>query len=477
MIQSMEILRMATAELEEKIEQELIENPILEKHENDPEAPTEEKHEKEKKEKDVDQKELVIEEGNNNEDDFERLLNLAQDVPDHFDDKPRVSSNRIQESGDRQHDMMANVTTRSETLQDYLMSQLSERDIEPPVFKLCEKIVSAISAESGGFFKASLTDLLPLDASEEDMDNAETALAYVQDCDPKGVGARDLKECLLLQLTLDIENYHSVHKLIVDHLDDLMHNRLPVIEKATGMTIEEIYAARDELRKLDPRPASEFADNFAAAVKPDLWLEQDDDGNWIVKMEEGPTRNLYISRYYRERLKTGKATADEKEFIKGKISSAQWLIESIEQRRSTLLRVAQAIFDHQTDFIDKGAEHLKALKMEQIAEKVGVHLTTVSRAVDDKYIETPRGIVALKSFFVLGTQTDDGEDVTYNKIRIELQKLIDAEDKAKPLSDFEIMNRLKTMSFNVARRTVTKYREKMGIPSSRQRRDYRKDSK
>ncbi|WP_075085108.1 RNA polymerase factor sigma-54 [Mariniblastus fucicola] len=474
MIQSMEILRMAATELEEKIEQELIENPILEQHTVDPDSTPEEKPKKEK-EKDVEQKELVIEEGDNanNEDDFERLVNLDQDVPDHFDERPRVSSNRVQESGDRQHDLMANVATRSETLQDYLLSQLGEREVEPDVMKFCEKIISAISAESGGYFKASLTDLLPLDASPEAIELAEIALAHVQDLEPKGVGARDLKECLLLQLTLDIENYHSVHKLIVDHLDDLMHNRLPVIEKATGMSIEEIYAARDELRKLDPRPASEFADNFVAVVKPDLWLEQDDEGKWVVKMDEGPARNLYISRYYRERLKKGKATKAEKEFIKGKISSAQWLIESIEQRRSTLLRVAQAIFDHQSDFIDKGPEFLKALKMDQIAERVGVNLSTVSRAVDDKYIETPRGIVALRAFFIQGTQTDAGEDVTYNKIRIELQKLIDNEDKAKPLSDFEIMNRLKNMSFDIARRTVSKYREKMGIPNTRQRRDYR----
>ena len=260
---------------------------------------------------------------------------------------------------------------------------------------------------------------------------------------------------------------------IRDSLDDLMHNRLPVIEKATGMSIEEIYAARDELRKLDPRPASEFADNFVAVVKPDLWLEQNDEGHWVVKMDEGPARNLYISRYYRDRLQAGKATKDEKEFIKGKISSAQWLIDSIEQRRSTLLRVAQAIFDHQSDFIDKGPEFLKALKMDQIAKIVGVNLSTVSRAVDDKYIETPRGIVALRMFFIQGTQTDDGEDVTYNKIRIEMQKLVDAEDKVKPLSDFEIMNRLKNMGFDIARRTVSKYREKMGIPNTRQRRDYR----
>ena len=466
---------MAKAELEEKIESELIENPVLEMRQNEGAGDEDQKEEnkKEKAEKDVEQKELVIdEEGRDNADDFERLLNLNNDIPDHFDEKPRTSANRVQEIGDRQHDLMANVTNRGETLQDYLMHQLMERELDPAVFKLCERIISSISAERGGYFQASLADLLPANATDEDMEMAETALAHVQDLDPPGVGARDLKECLLLQLTTEIENYHAVRTLIVDHLDDLMHNRLPLIEKTTGMSIEEIYEARDELRKLDPRPASEFVDNFVPTVTPDMWLEQDDENRWIVKMEEGHARSLYISKYYRERLESGKATPEEREFIKRKITAAQWLIESIDQRRGTLMKVAQAIFDHQSDFIDQGPEFLKSLKMEQIAEKVGVHLTTVSRAVDDKYIESPRGILPLRMFFIGGTTTEDGEDVTWNKIRIELQKLIDDEDKAKPYSDFEIMNRLKSMGFNVARRTVTKYREKLDIPSSRQRRDY-----
>ena len=152
--------------------------------------------------------------------------------------------------------------------------------------------------------------------------------------------------------------------------------------------------------------------------------------------------------------------------------AAQWLIESIEQRRSTLTRTAQAIVEHQKEFFDRGPEFIKPLKMEQIAEKIGVHVTTVSRAVGDKWLETHRGILPLRMFFVGGTTTEDGEDVAWNKIRIELQKLIDSEDKAKPYSDVELMRRLKTLGFNVARRTVTKYREKMDIPSSRQRRDW-----
>ena len=169
---------------------------------------------------------------------------------------------------------------------------------------------------------------------------------------------------------------------------------------------------------------------------------------------------------------SGDATPEEREFIKRKINAAQWLIESIQQRRSTLTRVAQAIVDHQTRFLDEGPESLEPLKMQQIADKVGVHVTTVSRAVDDKWIQTPRGIYPLKRFFVGGTKSDDGEDVAWDAIRLKLQEVVDAEDKTKPYSDDELVKQLKKHGLNVARRTITKYRRKMDIPSSRQRRDW-----
>ncbi len=213
-------------------------------------------------------------------------------------------------------------------------------------------------------------------------------------------------------------------------------------------------------------------DNFVPTVTPDIQLVQDDDGQYVVKIDEGPARSLYISNYYRQRLANGQATAEEKEFIRRKITAAQWLIESIEQRRNTLTKVAQEIVRHQKRFLEDGPEFLEPLKMQQIADKVGVHVTTVSRAVDDKWIETPRGILPLRRFFVGGTTNAAGEDIAWDRIRIELQKLIDSEDKSKPYSDDELVKRLKSLGLTVARRTVTKYRKKMQIPSSRQRRDW-----
>jgi RNA polymerase sigma-54 factor len=171
-------------------------------------------------------------------------------------------------------------------------------------------------------------------------------------------------------------------------------------------------------------------------------------------------------------LRDPNSTTEEREFIKKKINSAQWLIDAIEQRRGTLTKVAQAIVEHQTRFLDEGPEAIEPLKMQQIADRVGVHVTTVSRAVDDKWMQTPRGILPLRKFFVGGTQTEDGEDIAWDTIRIKLQEVIDKEDKSDPLSDEHLVEEMKKHGLNVARRTVTKYRKKMGIPSSRQRKDW-----
>ena len=476
MIQSMEILQMARAELEERIEQEMTENPVLEVKSEDPTLPSPEKTKDKDSSADVDQKELVVD-SDNNADDFERLLNLDNDIPDHFDERPRMSSNRIQEFSDRQHDLMANVEDRSDTLQNHLIMQLSELDLENQLHTMCERIISALNAEDGGYLKTNLADLLPADSNEDDLRMAESALRIVQQLDPVGVAARDLRECLLLQLREDTPHLDELRCLINGHLEDLRDNRIPQIQKATGYTIEQINDAWAELRKLDPKPASQYFATYVPSVTPDLWIETDDEGNYIVKMDEGPARSLYISNYYRKRLESGKATPEEREFIKRKVNAAQWLMEAIEQRRSTLTRVAQETINHQRAFLDRGPEAIQPLKMQEIADIVGVHVTTVSRAVDDKWIETPRGIFPLRRFFVGGTQTDDGEDIAWDSIRIKLQELVDNEDKSKPLSDDELVKRLKAMGFNVARRTVNKYRQKLRIPSSRQRRDWSKSKK
>jgi len=474
MIQSMEILQLPLQELQERIEQELVENPALELQERDPTLPDEPDEREDPREKAIEDKPLVVDEAHNNADDFERLLNLDRDAPDYFEESTRRSASRMEEDSDRAHDVISNVADRPESLQDYLVHQLGELELDAETMALCERIISTLDPKDGGYFRASLRDLLPADAGPEQMKQAELALVLVQSLDPPGIAARDLRECLLAQLDEDMDFYDEMKALISNHLEDLRDNRLPLIQKATGYDIETIQEAWADLRKLNPKPGAQFGEAFVPTVTPDVSVERSEEGHYKVIVDDSRTPTLHISKYYRERLASGTATPEEREYIKRKINAAQWLIESIEQRRSTLTKVSQAIVDHQTKFLEFGPEFIEPLKMQQIADKVGVHVTTVSRAVDDKYIQTPRGIFPLKRFFVGGTKSDEGSDVAWDIIRIRLQEIVDKEDKTSPLSDDELVEELKKQGLVVARRTVTKYRQKMNIPSSRQRRDWSK---
>jgi len=473
MIQSMEILQLPVLALQERIDQEMNDNPVLELREKDPNLPDEPTDRENPDAPSSQEKELVVDEGKDNKDDFERLLEMDQECPGQFaDERPRLSATGISEAGDRKHDAMANITARAESLQEHLEHQLGEMELDEPLRQMAERIVTGL--DSNGYLTGALEDLLASNASEEERALAQQALEIIQQLEPTGVGARDLRECLLLQLHPAIPYYDELKTLISSHMEDLRDNRLPAIEQATGYSIERIQNAWEQLRKLNPKPGAEFSAPAAPTVTPDVILVQEDDGTYKIQVDEVDVHRPRISNYYRERYLSPDATPEEKEYIKRKINSAQWLIDAIQQRRSTLTRVAQAIVDHQTRFLDEGPEAIEPLKMQQIADRVGVHVTTVSRAVDDKWIQTPRGIYPLRRFFVGGTTSADGEEIAWDTIRIKLQELIDHEDKRKPYSDDELVRQLKQHGLKVARRTVTKYRKKMDIPSSRQRRDWSK---
>jgi RNA polymerase sigma-54 factor len=469
MIQSMEILQLPIMALQERIEQEMQENPILEQREDDPDLPAEEVEFEAPDSPSEEERELVIDEAKN-EQDFERLLKMDEEWPDHFEEHTRPSRNRLDEEGERKHDAMANMIARPQSLQDYLHDQLGWFDLDPKLRAMADRII--YNLDPNGYLQSSLDDLLGPDASEEDRALIKQALAVVQRLDPPGVGARDLRECLLLQLTAGMPFHEQLHTLISSHLEDLEHNRLPVISRKTGYSIETIQEALQELRKLNPKPGADYADVFVPSVTPDVFVEPAEGGGYKVRLEDGRTPSLFISPYYRKLLMSQDANDETREYIKRKLSSAQWLIDSIEQRRNTLTRVSQAIVDHQTEFLSKGPDFIQPLKMQQIADKVGVHVTTVSRAVDDKWIQTPRGIFPLKRFFCGGTVSADGEEVAWDTVRLKLQEIIDKEDKQHPLSDEDLVKELGNHGITVARRTVTKYRKAMKIPSSRQRRDW-----
>jgi RNA polymerase sigma-54 factor len=474
MIQSMEILQLPAMALQERIEQEMNENPLLEQQEVDPLVPDETADDEAptKDTRSEDEKELVVDNDHDNQEDFERLQNMISELPNTFDESFRRSANRMQEDADRRHDLMANAISRPESLNDFLLHQLAEMDIDDRVEQIAERIISTLDARDGGYLRTPLADLLPAGHTPEDLQLAEQALGVVQSLEPVGIAARSLSECLLMQIKSSFPHHEEMKTLIESHLEDLAENRLPQIAKQTGYSIDLIQTVRDELHVLNPKPGAMFMETYVPNVTPDIILEQDDSGEYRVRLDDDRVPTLYISEYYRKRLQDPNSTPEEREFIKGKINGAQWLIDSIEQRRSTLTKVAQAIVEHQKKFLDEGPEAIEPLKMQQIADKVGVHVTTVSRAVDDKWIQTPRGILPLKRFFVGGTQTEDGEDVAWDTIRLKLQDLIDKEDKSDPYSDEKLVEELKKAGMTVARRTVTKYRKRMGIPSSRQRRDW-----
>ena len=490
MIQSMEILQLPLMALQERIEHEMETNEMLETVELDldqQETTAEEAGDAAEARSSVadTERELVVKDDRNNEDDFERLLNMAENLPDDYEERSRPSLNRIEAEGDRRHDAMANMLDRPETLVDYLHHQLSWFEMDDDVRRMADRIISSL--DTNGYLKTPLEELLPPVAAEvngdlhayraKQMVVAEEALRVIQRLDPLGVGARTLKECLLAQLIPGMPDYDELRILIENHLEDLEYNRLPQISKKTGMSIEKIQEVWHELRKLKPKPGADFTATTAPSVTPDVFVERNDEGKYQVRLEDTQLPNLYISPYYRKLLRDEGTNAETREYIKRKINSAQWLIESIEQRRSTLTRVSQAIVDHQTKFLDEGPDHIEPLKMQQIADKVGVHVTTVSRAVDDKWIQTPRGIFPLKRFFVGGTTAADGEEVAWDRVRIKLQEIIDNEDKKSPLSDDAIVEELGKAGITVARRTVTKYRKAMNIPSSRGRRDWTKGEK
>jgi RNA polymerase sigma-54 factor len=395
MIQSMEILQLPILALQERIEQEMEENPVLDQTDEEPDPPPTGENPDAPTE---DERELIVDETHHNEDDFERLVNLADDWPDHFEERSRPSRGMVEEEGDRKHDAMANMAARPQTLQDYLHDQLGWFDVPGELRQMADRII--YNLDSNGYLKTPLEELVDASGGPGAAALAREALALVQKLDPPGVGARDLRECLLLQLTPGMRYYEELRTLITGHLEDLENNRLPVIERRTGYSIDRINKVWAELRKLNPKPGASFGSALVPSVTPDVFIEPAEKGGYQVRLEDGRTPQLFISPYYRKLLSDPNTSPETREYIKRKVNAAQWLIESIEQRRNTLSRVAQAIVDHQQEFLDKGPEFIEPLKMQQIADKVEVHVTTVSRAVDDKWIQTPRGIFPLRKFFV-----------------------------------------------------------------------------
>jgi len=487
MIQSMEILQLNMMALNERIEQELVENVTLERVEKDRDLPSEasvetsdfappvDEREARELRKDVENRELVVGNEKNNESDFERLLEISSEWPEDnvgFGGS-RPSSNQISDNMDRQHDVMSNMIARPQSLHEYLLEQFSFFSIDHVQRQFGEYLIQHL--DHNGRLQSTLPEISQqfnrLYEHQLTMEQADEVLKMIQHLDPPGVGARDHREMLLLQVDEHMPFHDVVETLIRDHLEDIAFNRLPLIQKATGYSLDLIKVGIEQIQTLNPYPGRGFEQRPVQRVTPDLAVEQDESGRYIVRLLDEYVPELRISPRYQKMLKEN-PTQETRDWIRRKIESARWLIESIEQRYNTLRKVAQEIIDHQQEFLDKGPEYIHPLKMQQIADRVGVHVTTVSRAVDEKWIQTPRGLFPLKRFFGGGTQSSSGEEVAWDTIRIKLQELIDKEDKSDPLSDDALVDALAEQGITLARRTITKYRKQMRIPSSRQRREY-----
>jgi RNA polymerase sigma-54 factor len=348
---------------------------------------------------------------------------------------------------------------RPPSLQDYLADQIGEMELEDDEKRLARHICSFVDRtgylgareraseddDKDTFRSVALEEIASLyDRLTTAEDVEETLVHVVQKLEPPGVGARDLKECLLLQVNPEQPLAEAMRVLIRDHLEDVAYNRIPVIQKATRLDIPTIQEAIAAIHHLDPKPGLKFSDSGTQYVMPDVVVERADDDDYTVRLTDEWVPRIRVSKRTVELCKRQDLDENVKEELRKKLQSADWLVKAVEQRRNTLLKVTKAIINHQRAFLDFGPEHIQPLKMQQIADQVGVHVTTVSRAVDDKWVETPRGVFPLKRFFGGGTKNKQtGEDVAWETIKQKLLEIIAEEDKAKPLSDEEIVERFK----------------------------------
>ncbi|MFY9585469.1 MAG: RNA polymerase factor sigma-54 [Candidatus Acidiferrales bacterium] len=355
-------------------------------------------------------------------------------------------------------------------LSEHLTWQLSVTICSETVREIAETIIGNLDED--GYLTADGRPMSLEELSQNgrySMDDVEEALAVVQEFDPLGVGARDLRECLLTQLhTLDPQNTLA-QQIVSDHLKQLQSNQLKEIARALNRPIELVKRAVEVIKKLDPRPGLRYNKAEARLVEPDVYFRRVDDG-WQVFMNEDDLPQLRLSPIYRRLLARDAADRDVRNYVKERFSAAIQLMKNIEQRKHTILRVCEAIIRRQREYLDHGADQLKPMMIKEVAEEVGVHPSTVSRAVASKYAHTPQGVLELRSFFSESVNGPEGGAMSLHTLKRVVKKMIEEEDPAHPLTDDHIAKRLDEAGIHVTRRTVAKYREDLRIPSTHQRR-------
>lgn len=442
--QAIEILQFNSLELSKFVQEELMVNPVLEMgNENEANQSFEKEAVILKKMEEVDWKALV------QDYDHSRVKAIHRDVET------------------REEFNLENMIAEEDTLTDYLLSQLQFAVLEPKYLPAGRYII--LNIDHNGYLRLEPKEIERRFSLTED--EAEDIIQTIQTFEPFGVCARDLGECLLIQLQMRGQCSKLLVQIINEHLDNLANNRLKTIAKACNVSEYDVQEAADLIKSLEPKPGRLFSSlQDIKYIVPDVTVEKTEDG-YVIVVNDSTAPRLQISTFYQSMLSGGQEN-ETVQYINGKLNTALRLIKSIEQRRNTIYRVVEALLKYQKEFFDKGTIHLRTLNLKDIADDIGVHESTVSRAVNGKYLQCHRGLFEMKYFFQSGVSSTYGDGVSSESIKLIIKDMIDKEDASAPISDQDISNDINKIGIKISRRTVAKYRDELGIQSSSKRKRY-----
>ena len=458
--QAIKLLQMSRLELQEVLTQEVVENPVLEEQDEVVETETETAAESARQTEDAPPQDAAAPE-EKERDSFEEI-----DFNSYFEDYLDSAYNPRQYQEQPEEFSLDNVLTRPEGLPEHLAWQLSMSEASPEVREIATYLVGNIDED--GYLQVTREEIREADFDDEA--NVEAAIALVRSLDPSGVGAFDLPDCLLLQLkALGIEN-PLIETIIREHWPAFLNRQFAPLARTLGVGMSEIQAAFEIIKNLEPKPGRKYSSERTIYVEPDVFVRKISD-EYVIQLSEDGLPKLRISAAYRKLLKGGNGAigSEAATYLKDKMRSAIWLIKSLDQRQRTIYKVADSIVRHQRAFLDHGIEHLRPLVLRDVANDIGMHESTVSRVVSNKYIHTPRGLFPMKYFFHSGIDSSSGDDVSSLSIKNKIARIVQDEDGRRPHSDARIMQKLRAEGIQIARRTVAKYREELRIPSSSQR--------
>ncbi len=467
--QSLKILQVAALDLRSVIQEELQNNPTLEEMPMEGVSLDKEQTDKSNEVGENGSSETPEQheemDFSNSSKEFEILSKLNEDWRDHMAQAGGSQPYTSEDAEKRQHFFDSLVSETS--LQEHLMQQADLADLPPKVLEAMRYLVGSL--DDRGFLTQTAADIalqtsVPLDVVQQ-------AIKILKNFEPAGIGCQNIAESLLQQLIAKGRSDSLAARILRDHFTLLSRRRIPEIARKLGSHMDDVQVAIEEIGTLDPAPGRRFADDNNRVVVPDVTVEKDGQ-EWKIILNNDYIPRLRISNTYRELIAKGSLSKQEREYLRERMRSGKFLINSIEQRQQTIERITREIIKVQTDFFERGVSRLRPLTMTQIADVVGVHETTVSRAIANKFIHTPHGVFDFKYFFTPGYQADNGASVSNTSVKDMINDLIAGEDRSHPLSDQEIVGKLQERGINIARRTVAKYREELGLLPSNLRRDY-----